>query len=113
MKTLKNKMKNKKGFTLMEMLIVIAIMVVLMAIAIPTFSNQLEGARIATDDANLRSAKSVAMTSAIGQVEKIGEVKMEIGCIYDYEKGEFVAKNTTVKDEWKAKSKKYEGFLRI
>lgn len=33
------KMKNKKGFTLMEMLIVVAIIAILIAIAIPTFTS--------------------------------------------------------------------------
>lgn len=33
------KLKNSKGFTLMEMLIVVAIIAVLIAIAIPTFTN--------------------------------------------------------------------------
>ena len=50
------KFTNKKGFTLMEMLIVVAIIAVLVAIAIPTLSNQLEKAREATDAANLRAA---------------------------------------------------------
>lgn len=45
-----------KGFTLMEMLIVVAIIAVLIAIAIPTFTAQLENSREATDAANLRSA---------------------------------------------------------
>ena len=38
------KFTNKKGFTLMEMLIVVAIIVVLVAIAIPTFTSSLNKA---------------------------------------------------------------------
>ena len=47
---------NKKGFTLAELLIVVAIIAVLVAIAIPIFTAQLEKARDATDEANIRSA---------------------------------------------------------
>lgn len=47
---------NKKGFTLAELLIVVAIIAVLVAIAIPIFSSQLEKSREATDIANIRSA---------------------------------------------------------
>ena len=47
--------KDKKGFTLMEMLIVVAIIAVLVAIAIPTFTASLNKARVATDKANIRS----------------------------------------------------------
>ena len=47
------KMKNKKGFTLMEMLIVVAIIAILIAIAIPTFASSLNKARVATDEANI------------------------------------------------------------
>lgn len=46
---------NKKGFTLAELLIVVAIIAVLTAIAIPVFTGQLEKARVATDQANVRS----------------------------------------------------------
>ena len=48
--------QNDKGFTLMELLIVIAIISVLVAIAIPMFSSQLEKSREVTDLANVRAA---------------------------------------------------------
>ena len=55
------KMKNKKGFTLMEMLIVVAIIAILIAIAIPTFASSLNKARIATDEANIRAGYAAVM----------------------------------------------------
>lgn len=44
----------------MEMLIVVAIMVVLMAVAIPIFSSQINKAKESVDNANLRTAKQLA-----------------------------------------------------
>ena len=49
-------MKNRQGFTLMEMLIVVAIIAILVAIAIPTFTGSLENTREASDLSNLRNA---------------------------------------------------------
>ena len=57
--------QNKNGFTLMEMLIVIAIIAVLIAVAIPVFASQLEKAREATDLANVRSAYAQLSTEAL------------------------------------------------
>jgi type IV pilus assembly protein PilA len=47
----------------MELLIVIAIIAILAAIAIPTFSAQLTKANTAVDAANLRSATTLAVTA--------------------------------------------------
>lgn len=49
----------------MEMLIVIAIIAVLIAVAIPVFASQLEKAREATDLANVRSAYAKVSTEAL------------------------------------------------
>jgi len=57
-----NKKNNKKGFTLAELLIVVAIIAVLVAIAIPIFTSQLEKSREATDTSNVRSAVAEVTT---------------------------------------------------
>ena len=48
-------LKNKRGFTLMEMLIVVAVIAILVAVAIPVYNAQMHKARVATDWANLRA----------------------------------------------------------
>ena len=53
---------NKKGFTLAELLVVVAIIGVLVAVSIPIFTSQLEKSRDATDAANVRAA--IAQASA-------------------------------------------------
>ncbi len=55
-------MKKSKntGFTLAELLIVVAIIGVLVAISIPIFTSQLEKSRLAVDMANVKSAKAAA-----------------------------------------------------
>ena len=55
-KAIKKAKENKKGFTLAELLIVVAIIAVLVAISIPIFTTQLENSREAVDLANIRAA---------------------------------------------------------
>ena len=58
------KRKSKAGFTLAELLIVMAIVIVLTAIAVPTFGRQLETARETADINAIRAAYNDALTSA-------------------------------------------------
>ncbi len=65
MNKMMRRLREKKGFTLAELLIVVAIIAVLVAIAIPVFSTQLERSREATDAANIRAAYAEIAASAI------------------------------------------------
>ena len=60
---------NKKGFTLVEMLVVIAIIAVLVAIIIPTTSSATTKAAAATNAANLRSILAEATVDYLGGVD--------------------------------------------
>ncbi len=59
-------MRNKKGFTLVEMLVVIAIIAILVAIIIPVVTDATRKARASTDASNLRVALSELNINAIG-----------------------------------------------
>ena len=61
---------NKKGFTLIEMLVVIAIIAVLVSIVIPVVGSATEKAREAADAANVRAVIAEITTTALMDGEK-------------------------------------------
>lgn len=56
---------NKKGFTLAELLVVVAIIGVLVAISIPIFTSQLEKSRDAVTLSNIRAAYAEASSAKL------------------------------------------------
>ncbi len=56
MEKLKAKLKKRGGFTMVELLIVVAIIAILVAVSIPMMNSALERSRHAVDQANVRDA---------------------------------------------------------
>lgn len=75
--------KNNKGFTLAELLIVVAIIAVLVAIAIPIFTSRLEQSRETTDIANLRSAYAAGQVAALSGIGDTKPASLESKYYYD------------------------------
>lgn len=76
--------RGKNGFTLAELLIVVAIIAVLVAISIPIFTSQLEKSRAAVDLSNVRSAYSIVQTSIMTGTAPDGNGGLEDNSIYFY-----------------------------
>lgn len=101
------KKTNKKGFTLAELLVVVAIIAVLVAIAIPIFTSQLEKAREATDAANIRAAYAEVVSNkitdgdagnAITKTVKLTQIETGWKNKFDFPEN-LVAKNDAVEPE--------------
>ena len=93
MKNLLKKVRgDKKGFTLAELLVVVAIIGILVAISVPLFTAQLGKARKATNEANLRAAKVAAVADYMTNDEG---AKADIKYSYDIAAGT-VTKTETV-----------------
>ena len=88
MKPCRNSLRNwgawRKGFTLAELLIVVAIIAVLSVTSILVLSTSLEKSREATDIANLRNAKAAATAKYLEDDKNAGTY------YYDAEKGTLV-----------------------
>ena len=62
-------MKSKKGFTLVELMIVVVIMAILVAVAVPIFSAVTENARFKTCAGNRREIVSQVNSYMMGSVD--------------------------------------------
>ena len=87
MMKLMNKKLTKKGFTLAELLIVVAILAILVAVSIPIFTSKLHDAKDSTDKANMRAAKAAAVVEYMSATD----LEAATGATYWYD-----AKNGTV-----------------
>ena len=71
------KMKNRKGFTLVELIVVIAILAILAAVAIPVYSNYIKKANEAADYTLLDSVKTAAVFAAVDANHEAEVTKIE------------------------------------
>ena len=78
-------MKKKKGFTLAELLVVVAIIGVLVAVSIPIFTQQLHKAEVATDWANVRAYYSEIQADFISTGKYNPKVKTDWHSNRDYD----------------------------
>ncbi len=89
----------KQGFTLAELLIVVAIIAVLVAISIPIFSGQVKKARLATNQANARAAYSAAEAALLFEPDLPAFQNNGAYCSFVYDvstgKAELIVKNGT------------------
>ncbi len=111
---------NKKGFTIVELVIVIAVIAILAAVLIPTFSNLIKKANISNDTAVAKNLNTAAISAQADTFAKAIEAAKEAGylvahlnakadgcyfvweqdtkqfILFDIEKGKVLYSNTTV-----------------
>lgn len=97
MRNLREKLKKQGGFTLIEMLIVVAIIAILVAVSIPFIANAMDKTRHATDMANERAAKAEIMVQYMAGNEGLvgtttGAITEDETYVYDANNGILVAK---------------------
>ena len=90
--------KNNKGFTLAELLIVVAIIAVLVAVSIPMFTSQLEKAKTSTDEANERAGKAAAVAAYLSSTDSTPATVY----YYDASTGQALTSNSLTKGYGKA-----------
>lgn len=79
----KKKVKKRKGFSLVEMLVVIAIIAVLVSITVPIVNAHTVKARAATNAANLRSVEGMLSTLRVERPELFYDAVTKLGSPID------------------------------
>ena len=102
----REKNKNREGFTLAELLVVVAIIAILVAVSIPIFTGKLEEARQNTDLANERAAKAAAIADYL----QSGEEK-NYGKHYDASTGKMLSVEAGYPEGYNQVAKKYNSNL--
>lgn len=95
--------EDRSGFTLAELLIVVAIVAVLVAIAVPVFSGALGKADDAVKDANERSVKAEATTQYITATTDAERNAVNGSIYWANEKGDVTGPTTTAPSDAKYK----------
>lgn len=106
------KKRSRGGFTLAELLVVVAIIGVLVAISIPIFSAQIHKAEVATDWANIRAYYSEIQTDYISTGKYNPKVPIaEDDFIYDRTEIDFLSgQKVQLKDGYYAIRKCANGY---
>lgn len=85
MNNMKAKLRKSGGFTLIEMLIVVAIIAILIAISIPLVGSALENARESTDAANERAFKADLLIYYLSKEKVDATTEFAAGTVYAYD----------------------------
>lgn len=84
-------MKTKKGFTIVELVIVIAVIAVLAAVLIPTFSSLIEKAKVSSDTSVVKNVNQVLLVEEVSKGKKTNIAD----ALADAEKGGYTVEKIT------------------
>lgn len=93
-------MNRKQGFTLAELLIVVAIIGVLVAVSVPVFTAQRRKAVDAVNKANIRAAKAMALAAFYDDKTKyVGNIHGTQMAYFKYTDGSLVRLDTNLRSD--------------
>ena len=102
------KRNNKKGFTIVELVIVIAVIAILAAVLIPTFSNVIKKANMSADQQEIRNINTLIKTENLDGDFGIVDA---LGVLYSNNKN-VITRDTDHTYVWNKKAQEFEYKLR-